>query len=264
MEEHHHHSHHYMPGEFGRKILLTLAGILMVYSAVFLATLIRNNVQKYRFIGKADRLERTIRVEAQGKVNARPDIAMVTLGMTATSPTVAEAQQKNTAVMNSLIEKLKAMDIQEADIQTADYSIEPQYVYSEKEGSKVTGYTVSQQVNIKIRDLTKSNEVLAVAGQVGVNKVSGLTFTIDDKESYKAEARQIALDKIADKAKTLSEMLGVDVVSVISYEEYEGDPVPLPLYRDFDAGIGGNGAAPNVQSGSMDIVVNAAVVLEIQ
>lgn len=251
----------------GMKILWVLVGILVAYSVVFLGTLIRNNIKKFDTIGVAEKNERTIVVDGQGKVTVTPDIAMVKLGMDSEGKTVAEAQQKNTVVMNKLTEKLKGLNIDEKDIQTTYYNIFPKYDYTDNV-QKLVGYQVNQDLTVKIRDVSKANQVIAFAGEVGANNVGGLQFTVDDKDAYKAQARELALKKVGEKAKALSQALGVKLVGVVSYNEFQGG------IGDDPYGMGGMGmgakamelsvAPPDIQSGSNDVIMNVNVVFEIR
>jgi len=252
-------------GGFGRKIIITLVGILLVYVIVLVGSMVRNNLQKFNFIGKADRMERTITVQGLGKVTAKPDIAVTTMGMIANAATVAEAQQKNTDTMNKLIEKLKALGIDSKDIQTTNYNIYPQYNYTQDKGQELRGYEVNQSVTVKIRDLSKANNVLALAGEVGANSVGGLQFTIDDDDVYKAEARRLALQEVAEKSKALTSMLGVRVVGIVAYSEYDGGGGPIYM-KSMAGEIGGGGSvpAPTIESGSMDVTMNVSLTLEIE
>lgn len=247
-----------------RKFLHTFILIILAYVIVLLGTIIRNNIRAYYYIGQADKQERTLALEAQGKVVARPDIAATTMGMSAEGKTVAEAQAANTKVMNNLVSKLKALGVEDKDIKTTNYNIYPQYDYLEDEGTVLRGYNVSQNVNIKIRDLEKVSAALALAGEVGANSVSGLEFTIDDMEVYLAEARKDAFDKISAKMKNLRDLLGVKFVDVVSYNEFSGGSGPYPIYevKALDYGIGG--AAPTIESGSTDVVLNVSIVFEIK
>lgn len=252
-------------GNFGKKLIWVLLGILLVYIIVFFGTMIRNNLQKYYYIGKADKAERMITIDGQGKVIAKPDIAVTTMGMISEAKTVAEAQAKNTTVMNKLINKLKELGVEEKDIQTTNYYIYPQYNYTESKGQELTGYQVSQSVTIKIRNLAKANEVLGLAGEVGTNSVSGLQFTIDDDEVYQAQARAEALKKVAEKASALSKSLGVQLGNIVSYAEYSGDGNFVPYNKGYEGlGIGGGALTPQVESGSMDVVMNVNVTFEIR
>lgn len=250
--------------DFGRKLLATLTGIFLVYATVLVATSIRNNLQSFYFIGKADRPEHTITVESQGKVTVTPDIATTNMGMTAEAPTVAEAQEKNTNTMNALIERLKALGIDSKDIQTSNYNVWPQYNYTEKEGQVLRGYQVSQNVSVKIRNLQNANKVLALAGEVGINNVSGITFTIDDRDVYKAKAREIALKKVQDKAAALSASLGVRIVGVVSYNESEGSQNDYPLYKSNMVAESAPVAAPSIEPGTTDVILTVNVTYEIE
>ena len=251
--------------DFARKIMLTLVGILLAYSIVWVGTIIRNNLQEFYYIGQADKMERTITINGMGEVTAKPDIAMTTMGMVSEGLTVLEAQQKNTDVMNGLVSRLKGMNVSEDDIQTTNYNVYPRYDYTEDEGRELVGYEVRQNVSVKIRNLEISNQVLALAGEVGANNVSGLQFTIDDDEIYKAQAREEALTQVAKKAGALSQSLGVNLVNIVAYNEYE-DGKDFPEYRamaESSYGLGGS-PAPSIESGSMDVTMNVSVTFEIR
>ena len=252
--------HHFSnSGSWGKKLVFTLFGIFLVYGIVFLGSLIRNNFKKYDYIGQTDRLERTINVEAEGKVTVKPDVAMTDMGMTVEGKTVAEAQQKNTETMNKLSARLKDLGIEAKDIQTTYYNIYPQYDYDDGKQT-LRGYQVDQNLTVKIRDLEKANQVLALAGELGINKVGGLQFTIDDREVYKEQAREIALEKLAGKTAVLSKALGIRMKGIVTYNEYEDFEGKYP-YVETD-GMGGRGA-PAVEVGTTDVILKVNVVFEI-
>lgn len=247
---------------FAKKIMLTLLGILLVYIIVLVGTIIRNNLAKYDAIGQADKMERMITIDAEGKVIAKPDVAVTSMGMTAKGKTVLEAQQKNTEAMNKLIAKLKDLRISGDDIQTANYNVYPEYDY--KDGSStLVGYSVSQSVQIKIRDLKNADKVLGLAGELGLNNVGGLSFTIDNNDVYVAEARQKAMEKAAEKARALSQMLGVKITGIVSYNEYEADGKGVYYKAMEDYGMGG-GVTPTIESGSTDVVMHVSIMLGIK
>ena len=130
-------------GHMGRKLMATLLGILLAYLIIYVGTLIKNNIRAYSTIGNAAKMERTLTVEAEGKVTITPNIAITTMGMTAEGKNVAEAQQKNTEVMNKLLEKVKALGVDKADVQTANYNIFPNYDYTDGKQT-IRNYQVNQ------------------------------------------------------------------------------------------------------------------------
>jgi len=261
-----HPSHHHLRcGSFCKKLFATFIGIFLVYLIVFLGVLIRNEIKKYDYIGIGDKSERMITVDAEGSVDVKPDIAMTTMGVTTKAKNVSDAQAENTKIMNELIAKLKALDIAEDDIQTTNYNIYPMYNWTEEDGRVLEGYEVSQSVSVKIRDLEKANQVLSLAGEVGATDVSGLEFTIDDKEVYLAQAREEALEKVVEKITMLSNSLGVRVLSIVSYSEYEGGTDELFRgYSTLEYGLGGGDITPDIQSGSEEVIMNVSVTFEIR
>lgn len=254
----------FFQNEFLAKLFVTLLFILLVYVIVLFATMIRNNIAEYGSIGRAERAERLISFSAEGKVTVAPDTAVISLGMLADGKTVAEAQEKNTAVMNRLIERLQMIGVAKEDIQTTNYSVYPKYNYTEIKGQALDGYEVSQNVTVKIREVEKAQDILALVGEVGANSVSGLSFVIDDPENYRAKARELAIEKVMKKAHNVANALGVALVDIAAYDEYEGgSDFPGPYYAEKSVG-GAPAEPPTVMSGSQEVVMNVTVTFEIR
>lgn len=253
-------------GEFVQKLLLTFLGILLVYIIVYVGTLIRNNIQAGRYIGQADKMERTIMVTGVGKVSANNDIAMTTIGYSNTDKDVAKAQADNKKVMDQLFAELKKMGIEDKDLQT-NYTIYPDYTYTQDKGQELKGYRVSQEVSVKIRDLSKISAVLGLAGKYGATEVGGLSFSIDDTENLKASARAKSVEDAKKKAAVLAATLGARLGSVVSYNEFESSNYQPVMMKTYALDVGMGGGAPTgpeaVAGGSKDVVVNTNITYEI-
>jgi len=237
----------------------------VIFSIVLISVLLfwaRNLYKQNYYIGKNPQLDRTITITGEGKVTAIPDIAMLNLGMENTSMDIQEAQKKNTGTMNSLLNQLTALNIAKEDIQTTNYNIYPQYDWVE--GRQILrGYTVSQNVAVKIRDTERVDEVLKIVGDLKLNQVGGLTFDVDQPETYRQQARELALKNAKEKAEALTSIMGVKLGKVISFNE-SGAPTYYDTYYKSEAiGLGGGGTAPSVSAGSQEIIVNASVVYEL-
>ncbi|MDP3985758.1 MAG: SIMPL domain-containing protein [bacterium] len=255
--------HSFWPTWEGNRLFSLLLAIFLAYGIVWLGSLIWLNTLKVERIGKADEPQHTITIEGVGKVTGTPTIAAATLGLQTTASQVAVAQKENSEKMNAFINALKALEIPADDIQTAEYSVYPQFRYDPDTGkSEIDGYTVSQSVSVKIRDLSKISATLGLAGEQGLNQVSGVNFTIDDPEVLQAQARQEALKQAADKAGDIAEALGVRLVSVVGFYETTGMPSPGP-YPYADLARGG-APAPTVEAGTLDVVVNVQVTFAIE
>ncbi len=251
---------------FAKKIMMTIVGILLVYGVFYVGALIRNNVKQYDFIGKAPRMERTITVNGYGKITGNNDIAVTTLGYSNTDKDVAKAQADNKKVIDQIYADLKKMNIADKDLQS-DYSIYPDYNYTQIKGQELIGYRVNNSLTVKIRDLNQISNVLSLAGKYGATEVSGLNFTIDEPENLKTQARDKALADARVKADHLANVLGLNLGGVVSYNEYEGSSdVYQPKVMAMDA-VGGNvglGAGPAaVSGGSKDVIMNVSVTYEV-
>lgn len=250
---------------FGKKLIKTLVGILLVYVIVYVGVLIRNNAKQFFYIGQADKPEHTIVVNGYGKVSGNNDIAMTTIGYSNTDKDVAKAQADNKKVMDQIVGELKTLGVLEKDLQS-NYTIYPNYNYTQQKGQELLGYQVSNQLTIKIRDLSKIPQILGLAGKYGATEISGLSFTIDDPENLKVDARAKALADAKSKAAYLAQKLGVDLGSVVSYNEYEGagDQTYQPMMaKSLGVGGGPESLQPAVESGSKDVTMNVSVVYEI-
>lgn len=241
--------------------ILSILGLVLI---VYIGVLTWNAIRAHDFIGRSDQQLYTITISGEGEVTAIPDIAEVSLGVETQNSNVAAAQTENTAKMNSLIVQLKGLDIVEEDIKTTNYSIYPRYDYPD--GSQVLrGYIVSQNVTVKIRDLDKIADVLGLAGQAGVNQLGGLSFTIDEQEDLKQNAREKALANAKAKAETLADIAGVKLGRLVSFSESGNDYYPQPVYfgEQRAYGLGGGDSAPSVEPGSQDIIVYVTVTYEV-
>ncbi len=245
-------------------IFSTLLDNLSVILIVFLSVLTLNSYAEWKEVGHEPSGRDTITLEGEGKVSGEPDLAQVNIGLFTEGESVPDAQDLNTQKVNGIIQALKELGVTEADIQTSSYSITPRYQYDEGKQT-IIGYAVSQNVSVKVRDLTKVGTVLQRVGQLGANQVNGVRFTIDDPSSLKQEARKLALKDAEDKAQELAEALNVHIVRVVTFSEYGGgSPTPYPYAaRELDA-VGGEAFVPEIEPGSLDVTSNVSVTFEIR
>lgn len=238
--------------------------LLMIAGVVYLALLARNAAKQHDYIGRPESQRDIIVIAGEGKVTAIPDIATVSVGVQTEKKSVKEAQDENSRKMNAIIDKMKSLKIAKEDIKTTNYSIYPQYDYTNGR-SVLRGYQVNQSVDVKIRNLDLISQVLSGAGELGANTVGGVNFTIDEPEGLRQEARLKALEAAKTKATALAEAAGVRLGKVVGFSESVGGYSPPIMYaKEMAFGLGGDSAAsPSIESGSQDVVVNVSVTYEI-
>jgi hypothetical protein len=240
-------------------------GLLALVAAVYLGILAHNAWKASDFIGRPTPQRDTIAISGEGKVTAIPDIATVSIGVQTEKPKVGDAQTENTTKMNAIIDKIKSFGVADADIQTSNYSIYPQYDYTNNVQA-LRGYQVSQSVDVKIRKLDSIGDILTAAGTLGANNVGGVNFTIDQPEKIQDQARLKALEAAKSKAQALAAAAGVQLGKIVSFSESVsgGYQPPIMYAKDMAMGAGIAAApAPSIQTGSQDVIVDVTVNYEL-
>ncbi len=246
---------------FHKKWAVKLLALMLV---VYLGLLARNAAKQYDYIGRPTTTRDTIVISGEGKVTAIPDIATISVGVQTEKPKVTDAQKENTDKMNAIIAKLKDLGVVKEDIKTTNYSIYPAYDYVN--GRQIErGYSVNQNVDVKIRKLDTIGDVLAAVAALGANQVGGVNFTIDNPDSLQQQARLKGLEAAKAKAQALAQAAGVKLGKVVGFSESANTPVPPIFYAKEALGLGGGGAAPSpsVEAGSQEVTVNVSVTYEI-
>lgn len=246
------------------KYLQGVIGLLALVLVVFVGFEARNASEQYNYIGKAPHERDVITIQGEGKVTSQPDLAQMDLGVRVDGTTVKDAQVQNTQKMNAITTALMALGVKKEDLQTSQYSIQPRIDWSNGKQT-VLGYTVSQTLTVKVRDLDKAGDVLAKAGELGANQVGGINFTIDDPTSLKADARLKAIADARTKAEALAKQLGLDIVKVVTFSENAQGGYPVPMMaKAYDNSVGAAAPAPEIQSGTLDVISDVSVTFEVR
>lgn len=233
-------------------------------------------------IARAVPAQNSMSVDGEGKVVAIPDIAQFSYSVISEGgKDIAKLQKDNTDKGNKIIALLKSNGVEAKDIKTSSYDISPRYttyncyqtqIYSSTAPvkpcppSEISGYTVTQSVSVKVRDFKKISALLGGVATLGANDVSSLSFTVEDPDLLKTEARAEAIAKARAKAQamakaggfSLGRLLAVDEGSNRNYYEY----APM-MSKAMDAS-GAGAPSPTVEPGSQDIVVNVTLRYEIR
>ena len=209
---------------------------------------------------------RSIHVTGIGSVTAEPDIATIYLGVSVEKETVEEAREEAASAMTAMIDALKANDIADRDIQTENFSIYPQYDYTE-EGRVLRGYRVNNTVNVKVRELDSLSDIIDDATTAGgdIVVVNSIQFMLEDPTPLQVQARALAVKDAEAKAQTLAEAGGVTLGKPITITETSrsaGPPIAYAEAAEF-ADESARTSTP-IQAGELTVTVNVTVVYEIE
>jgi uncharacterized protein YggE len=202
----------------------------------------------------------TITVSASGKVTVVPDVARINLGVSITKPTVKAVRQAGAKAMTDIIAAVKALGVADADIQTTNLSLYPQY--GNGSAPKVVAYQISEQIQITVRDLDKAGDVVDAAAAHGATDVNGISFEIADPVKAQNDARAAAVAAARTSAQAMATAGNVSLGAVVSIT----DATPVsPIYYGYGAQLGA--AIPDVktpvQPGTQDLSAMVTVVFEI-
>lgn len=243
-----------------------MMGLLLVAGTLYLASLTRNSLREFGHIGRMDQQVWTISVQGEGKVQATPNIARISLGVQTENSKVEVAQSENTKKMNDLIAELKKMGIAPSDINTEFYSISPMYDWVDGKQS-LRAYQVSQNVVVKLRNekIDQLGLIIETSAKLGANQIGNLSFTIDDQENLNKQARQKAMEQAQEKAKELAAQAGIKLGRLVSFNEWQPYP-EQPVYKSMamEGYGGGSMSAPTIEPGSQDVVVNVSLIYEVE
>jgi uncharacterized protein YggE len=198
-------------------------------------------VSMYRNSASVNNYTDTIEVQGVGTVKAVPDVAKITFGHREENKDLKTAQAGVEKVIGTSLEALKKFGIEEKDIDQVSYNAYPQYdykancsgVYCIDGNRELSGYEVSQSIEVTVRNIDQAGEVLGLLGQSGVTELSGPYFEIDDPSVYQQEARSLAIEDARREAEIIANNLGVRLGKMVDfYESMNGYPAPYMSARD--------------------------------
>ena len=202
-------------------------------------------------------------VSATGEATRVPDIAIVNAGVVTRAATARGALEQNAARMERVRNALRRAGIADRDIQTSNISLTPEYRYVENRAPQLTGYTASNQVSVRFRDIAKTGDILDALVAEGANQINGPSLTIDEPEGALNEARTKALAAGRARAELYARALNMRVVRLLSVSESSGGFQP-PMPVMMEARAVGQVASTKIDPGEQKLSVTLGMVFELQ
>ncbi|HEV7702422.1 MAG TPA: SIMPL domain-containing protein [Candidatus Paceibacterota bacterium] len=274
--------------------LMKVAFVLIIIVCAFFAVKIIAEVKGLQFIGGGIPASSVISFDGKGEVSAKPDLATISFSIIDNEKDVKTAQDKVTAKESAAISFLAASGIDKKDIKTEAYNSYPKYDYQNSicppvpmmmikttdvsggsaaspyycpPGKQVlTGYEVSENISVKVRDLAKAGDIIKGLGGIGISNISGPNFSIENEEGLKAEARKMAIDEAKKKAEVLVRDLGVHLVRIVNFSENGNNPMYYAVEMMAKDSIASSQVAPSPElpTGENKITSNVSITYEIR
>ncbi len=201
-------------------------------------------------------------VNADGKSEARPDMATINLGVTTEGQTAAAALAENARRMTALTQALRRAGVAERDIQTSNVSVYPQQQYVEGQQPRITGYQANNSVTAKVRRIDNTGRVIDAAVAAGGNTVNGVSFSHADPDAQLDIARRDAIAEARRRAELYANALGMRVNRIVSVSEGGGYAPPIPVAVERFAAQ--DAAATPISPGQVETRVSVNVTFELR
>ena len=205
----------------------------------------------------------TFNVSGEGVVVAKPDMVILVVGIQAQTSTVKAAQDQINSTINKVASSIKELGVEQKDIQTTNYNINPTYDYTSG-SQRITGYSASTNLSIKVRSIDLISQVIDSATVNGANQVGGISFDVDDKSKLEDEARQKAVAAAKKKAESAAKIAGFRLGRMVNYSESFDSSGPQLLRMAAGAPVEGVSLKTSVEPGSSEIKVIVTLSYEIR
>jgi uncharacterized protein len=183
--------------------------------------------------------DRWVEVSGEGSVAAAPDFARVTLGVTSAGKNAGEAMAANAKAANALVSLIKAEGVAPADIQTSELSILPMFSNpspGQQTEPTITGYSVSNNVSVTLRDMPRLGALLDKAVAAGANSIYGIGFGHNDSSALLDKARPLAVADARRKAEIYASVGGARIGRLMVLTEEAGGQMPVAFSRAYAKG----------------------------
>jgi len=208
---------------------------------------------------------RELSISATGRAFVIPDIALVDLGVSTEGKDVKTIVSENNQKMNDITKEIKALGVEDRDIQTANYNLTPQYDYPQYGTRIFRGYLINQEIRVKVRDFTKIGDVLTKATEKGANQIGDFRFTVEDEAKAKETARTEAIKKAKEKAGQIAKETGLRLGKIINvYEDSYYNPTANRADVKYESSMGISVPMADIQPGTQEITVTTSLVYRIK
>ncbi len=217
-------------------------------------------------VAEGEEAQKTISLLGTGSAFETADEATLSLGVEITRRMASEAIEDNAGIMAEVIEAIKLRGVSEDDIKTTRYSVYPRYEWVD-DTRELKGYTVTNMIQVTVRDLDDVGNVIDVSGQAGANTISGISFGLSEAkiEELKVSAYILALGDAQDKAEVIADTLDLTISGIQSVTETSYTPARTTMDAVETSGVEGLSMAPTpIISGDLSVSVSVRIVFQFQ
>jgi uncharacterized protein len=202
----------------------------------------------------------TVTVVGSGQVNAAPDEALLSLGVSTTRPTASAALNAAASEMTHLITTLRSHGVANQDMQTSSVSLSQATSCCP---TFVTGYVASSSVTVTIRHLANVGPIqVAAVGAVGNDiQLNGVSLTLSDDNAQLQAARVAAMADARSRGSQWAAQTGRKLGPILTVSEIDNSQ---SNGSGCTSGCGGGGGGVPIQAGQNTVSVAISVEFQLE
>lgn len=206
-----------------------------------------------------------IAVQGTGTISAKPDLANLQAGVQIQNTSLQDAQNEAATKVDALMKQLKSAGVDDKDISTAQFNVEPVMDYRQNEPPRVTGFRVTNILNVKLHDISKAGSLIDNLVASGANTIYGLSFGFSDPSALMRQAREQAMKDAQDKAEQLAKLGNVTLGAPLVIQD-GGSNTPPVVQEAALSSRDASGVAPAtpINPGQQEIRVDVSVTYAIK
>ena len=211
------------------------------------------------------KMNRLISLTGHGEVRAVPDMAVINMGVVSSAETARAALDANTKAMTELMANLKAASIDDKDISTSNFSVNPRLDYGQNGGQvpKLVGYDVTNSVTVIVHKIDGLGALLDKAVSSGSNQINGISFSVSKPDDAMDEARKLAVKDATHKAQIYAGAASINLGNIMSLSESGGMAEPQVMFSRAKA-MSADSAPVPIAQGSQVISVDVNISWELK
>ena len=256
-----------------KKISVSVFILLVVVSLFTVAKLV-NEVKQSSYVGRGSQPSNIISVSGSGEVTAVSDIATLDINLSKDGNTAKEAQDALNESIKKTLAYLKDQKIEDKDIKSEYGGLSPKYSYEKiycitypcpTQDPKIIGYTATESITVKVREVDNASTIRTGLAGIGITNINGPTFSIDDEEGFKDQARSLAIEEARGKAEVLAKELGVKLGKVVTFTDNNSYyPMYAKAMMGAEDAVSSRELVPTLPKGENKITSNVTITYEIR
>ncbi len=175
-----------------------------------------------------------VTVSGEASRAVEPSLAETRAGVITQGKSAREASDANARTMTAVLASLQEAGVEPKDIQTSRFAVQPLFTRQQQEGRseppRITGYQVSNNVSVRIRDIGKLGEIFDRLLAAGANTIYGVEFQVPENPKLLDAVRTAAIEDGKRKAELYAQAAGVQLGRVFAITE-NSVSVPRPMMR---------------------------------